>query len=99
MSVNFTLPRDDSKAPSSIQLPVIEKITVLLDWCYEPGITWKVTLADHGSICLPVREVLEYRKFRVRCAEELRVVFGEMKADLWAEQINAALPLSETLRW
>ncbi|EGE58402.1 UNVERIFIED_ORG: hypothetical protein GGI65_001965 [Rhizobium esperanzae] len=72
--------------------PDIIKIVVLTGGEEE---VWRVTVADHGEITLPVKEVANYYTFNLRCAEKLRKYFRHMKIDAWNDRIDAALLRAE----
>lgn len=72
--------------------PTIEKIVVLTGGEEE---LWRVTVANHGDITLPVKEVTNYYTFNLRCAEKLRKYFRHMKVDAWNDRIDAALVRAE----
>lgn len=84
--------------------PRIESIVV---WCGGEDVLWEVALAGRGTIKLPVKEVMHFWTFNMRCAEKLRTSFRQMKNDAWSDHINAALaeaeerriPVDETVEW
>lgn len=68
--------------------PEIEKIVVLTG-NKEP--LFRVTVADHGDVVLPSRELHKYDLFNLRCLEQLLVVFRRVGQDGWSDRLSLAL--------
>lgn len=68
--------------------PEIERLSTLR---IGSNAIWRITLADAGSMTLPPKEVLRYRKFHQRCMEQLLVVFAHVESSRWAYQLLQAL--------
>jgi hypothetical protein len=82
-------PREE---PEGDRYPQIEKIAILRGG---EETMWIVTVAGHGELTLPVKEVVHYWTFNLRCADQLRVSFRQMKADAWNDRLDAALRHAE----
>ncbi|MER8979446.1 hypothetical protein [Mesorhizobium sp. M0870] len=52
---------------------------------------WRISLADAGTMTLPAKEILRYRKFHGRCMERLLTVFAHVESSRWAYQLLLAL--------
>lgn len=72
--------------------PTIEKIVVLTGGEEDE---WRLTLRGWGDVTLPVREVMHYYTFNVRCAARLGAVFDQMKQNTWYERLRDARARAE----
>ncbi|PDT07870.1 hypothetical protein [Rhizobium sp. M1] len=72
--------------------PTIEKIVVLTGGEEDE---WRLTLRGWGDVTLPVREVMHYYTFNVRCAARLGAVFDQMKQNTWYECLREARARAE----
>ncbi|MBP1844471.1 hypothetical protein J2046_002730 [Rhizobium petrolearium] len=67
--------------------PVIDKIVVITGGEADE---WRLTLRGWGDITLPVKDVMHYYTFNVRCAEQLGAIFDQIKQDRWYELLRPA---------
>ncbi|UWM77430.1 hypothetical protein N1937_09505 [Rhizobium sp. WSM4643] len=51
---------------------------------------WRLTLRGWGDITLPVREVMHFYTFNVKCAARLGAIFDQMKQDAWYQKLRDA---------
>ncbi|NTG86374.1 hypothetical protein G6L15_09505 [Agrobacterium rhizogenes] len=69
------------------RFPDIDKIVVLVGGEEDE---WRLTLRGWGDIVLPVRDVMHYYTFNVRCAARLGAIFDQLKQDTWYERLREA---------
>ncbi|MGO7965081.1 hypothetical protein ACC720_16565 [Rhizobium ruizarguesonis] len=67
--------------------PDIDRIVVLVGGEEDE---WRLTLRGWGDIVLPVKDVMHYYTFNVRCAARLGAIFDQMKQDRWYELLREA---------
>ncbi|QEE43852.1 hypothetical protein FVA81_04155 [Rhizobium sp. WL3] len=83
---------DAPSASNRSRIPILQRIVILTGGDER---LWRVTVQDHGDITLPPKEVLHFFSFKVRCAEELQVVFSQPKEAEWVERVDDALQFAE----
>jgi hypothetical protein len=69
------------------RLPDIDRIVVLVGGEEDE---WRLTLRGWGDITLPVREVMHFYTFNVKCAARLGAIFDQMKQDTWYQKLRDA---------
>ncbi|WP_414815249.1 TOTE conflict system archaeo-eukaryotic primase domain-containing protein [Rhizobium sp. IY2] len=69
------------------RFPDIDRIVVLVGGEEDE---WRLTLRGWGDIVLPVKEVMHYYTFNVRCAARLGAIFDQVKQDTWYEKLREA---------
>jgi hypothetical protein len=73
---------------SELADPEIERLSTLRTG---RNAIWRITLASAGTMTLPAKEIVRYRKFQQRCMERLLVVFPHVDSRRWCYQLLRAL--------
>ncbi|MBB2699172.1 UNVERIFIED_ORG: hypothetical protein GGI66_003854 [Rhizobium esperanzae] len=84
-------PPDDGDGGGG-QFPDIDRIVVLVGGEEDE---WRLTLRGWGDITLPVREVMHFYTFNVKCAARLGAIFDQMKQDTWYQKLRDARDQAE----
>ncbi|MBB2674688.1 UNVERIFIED_ORG: hypothetical protein GGE44_004266 [Rhizobium esperanzae] len=74
------------------QFPDIDRIVVLVGGEEDE---WRLTLRGWGDITLPVREVMHFYTFNVKCAARLGAIFDQMKQETWYQKLRDARDQAE----
>jgi hypothetical protein len=52
---------------------------------------WTIGVAGYGTVVVPARDALSYRRFHLRCMEQLLAAFGTHDAGEWRYRLLRAL--------